>query len=546
MGVGKLENKFEQGNESKNNKNLTDHQNEISGKDILWNLNNENYEEFVENQNRRRNQENEEWSHTINGVIRNNEEFNLIRKRTEMWAKMQEETEEFFKDNDEYVENWMWYLKEHTKFLEESNTDKEGKLDEENFNEQIYEWMDIEWDSALDTLLKIEKWNQKRKQNMAWAKNQLQIRNLIFQRKNRFLEKKLENYGEERINQIKNMEKENQERESFYNQKIEKWLEVKKSMDRIHEDKVELLKAKLEFFVLIDDTEAIQQIMFELLAENTSFSWFTTYVNFLELFDLKDDDAIALRNQMSEKETIGIKELTEIGKMFKWKVRQIEVSSRLREIESNDNEENEEMEDKNKEDKIEPLGVNYDLMYFFDESVLFDPIEINLDNFLEYQNCKEKLIGQIFDQIPKHVTHLEINSLENTTLDLSRFRNLESISLNGKLKNLDVSKNTKLRNIRVFELGLKNIIGLENLENLRYLNCGCNDLEEISVWNNEQLQILNIADNHKIRKIYLLNNEKLKGINCKGTSIDKITITKENKIERKNIVVDDITSIVIL
>ena len=153
------------------------------------------------------------------------------------------------------------------------------------------------------------------------------------------------------------------------------------------------------------------------------------------------------------------------------------------------------------------------------------------------------------------------------SLDVSKVKDLESFYLKlfgggsaSKLKELDFSKNKKLKSILVSETNTLNRITFNNncediylestsvkkintklLKNLRDFSYYNGPLEELDISNNPNLEYIRIGNTH-LKGLDFSNNPNLEYIRIRDSNIKSLDVSKNPKL--KHIIVDEGTQII--
>ena len=169
-------------------------------------------------------------------------------------------------------------------------------------------------------------------------------------------------------------------------------------------------------------------------------------------------------------------------------------------------------------------------------------ISLSNNNKLENLNCRGNQLTSIdvLSNTALYTLDCSLNKIE--TLDLSH--NLALVHLfcsgseindhgdiigTGRLKSIDVSKNTLLRSLyvdknKLTELDVSNNINLVNFD------CGTNNLTSINVNNNLSLEWLGCYKN-KLTQLDVTNNTRLIELWCGINQIEELDITKNTNME---------------
>lgn len=113
--------------------------------------------------------------------------------------------------------------------------------------------------------------------------------------------------------------------------------------------------------------------------------------------------------------------------------------------------------------------------------------------------------------------------------------NLKSLMIwefNGKLKNIDVSKNPKLERLCLCSEPIKNL-DLSNNPKLKELWLASYDeLPNLDLSNNTELEILDFSGNIKIKNLDLSKNLQLRELTIRDTSLEYLDLSKHTKLEK--------------
>ena len=121
-----------------------------------------------------------------------------------------------------------------------------------------------------------------------------------------------------------------------------------------------------------------------------------------------------------------------------------------------------------------------------------------------------------------------LNVKEITILD-SNFRKYLVNNYNAEEKDSKIKINTdSVDYINLYSINIKSIEGIENFNNLKYLNCEKTNISKLDLTNNLELMYLNCNET-KIFNLDVTKNKKLKYLHCKNTNISKLDVT--NNIE---------------
>ena len=126
--------------------------------------------------------------------------------------------------------------------------------------------------------------------------------------------------------------------------------------------------------------------------------------------------------------------------------------------------------------------------------------------------------------------NLDVSSNALTALDVSNNLELESLNFGtNKLTTIDVSKNTKLKTLK-FESNQLTSITITNNKDLVDFSCYNNKITNLDVTQNPLLTDLNFAFN-PVTTIDLSNNKLLKNLSCQGTKLTGLNISKNTSLE---------------
>ena len=134
------------------------------------------------------------------------------------------------------------------------------------------------------------------------------------------------------------------------------------------------------------------------------------------------------------------------------------------------------------------------------------------------------------------------NDLNN--LDVSKNTELiEFEAYNNRLSSIDVSNNPELEYIDLTNNQIKSIDVSKNLK-LERITCSDNKLISIDVTNNQKLTKLNISGN-SIVEIDLGNNPELKHLICNKNKISELELSNNKKLERLNVNDNNLASLTV-
>ncbi len=125
---------------------------------------------------------------------------------------------------------------------------------------------------------------------------------------------------------------------------------------------------------------------------------------------------------------------------------------------------------------------------------------------------------------------------------IEAFINISSLACNqNRLKNLDLSKNTRLTELICFRNELENL-DLSNNPELIYLDCHSNKIDNIHVSQNTKLVSLNCRSN-KLENIDLINNIELAVLNLEFNQLTDIDVSQNLGLETLRLYFNQLTDI---
>ena len=125
---------------------------------------------------------------------------------------------------------------------------------------------------------------------------------------------------------------------------------------------------------------------------------------------------------------------------------------------------------------------------------------------------------------------LEVEMGDFSSVDLKKLKKLERLALSAceDLKKLDVSKNTKLKELYCDSCALKNLDLSKNTK-LEKLNCRGNNLTKLNLSKNTKLTWLDCGDN-KLTKLDLSKNTKLDTLVCDSNKLTSLSLAKNKQL----------------
>ncbi|MDD8048296.1 MAG: hypothetical protein PHH04_01715 [Thomasclavelia sp.] len=202
--------------------------------------------------------------------------------------------------------------------------------------------------------------------------------------------------------------------------------------------------------------------------------------------------------------------------------------------------------------------------------------DVNVDKYGGNVIVPEKINNQKIVRITwyaydQEVTNFDISRLKDlkeinmhlpytlSTIDLSKNKNLESINVptwfGDTKKTLDLSHNTKLKKVRIYDSDLGSInlsnckeleklsltinkltkIDINDCKNLKYVSFISNNLKNINVRKNKNLKVLELDDNKRIKTVDVSKNYKLEHLGLTDTQVKELNISKNSKLDSLNL-----------
>lgn len=208
----------------------------------------------------------------------------------------------------------------------------------------------------------------------------------------------------------------------------------------------------------------------------------------------------------------------------------------------------------------------------FVDDVFYEAIVDTLNN-LNYNSINDRDLDYVVtDQELESITFLSCGDMEHTIYDvqgLEKITNLEYFGiLYSDISNIDISQNTRLRNIKIVNANnLKHVdfsknvnlqtinltythldeLNVENCHNLIHLEmgAGCIDdatIEELDLSNCQKLQYLSISGN-KLKKVDLSQNKYLNFINISSGTLEELILPENSEIDHLAIFNNNIQSL---
>jgi len=142
--------------------------------------------------------------------------------------------------------------------------------------------------------------------------------------------------------------------------------------------------------------------------------------------------------------------------------------------------------------------------------------------------------GQISIAEAKAVKEIDCSDMNIISLKgIHHFTELEKLNCsNNKLRDLDVSKNTSLKELLCSYSLNSDSLDFSYNAKLEALECSGNGIKHFNLRNNVHLKKLDCSDNYEIKNLDLSNNTELKIINCSNLyQLTYLDLSKNKKLE---------------
>ncbi len=150
---------------------------------------------------------------------------------------------------------------------------------------------------------------------------------------------------------------------------------------------------------------------------------------------------------------------------------------------------------------------------------------------LKYIDCCFNNISSLNVSVCPKLTELNANYNELKSLNVSKNPELITLAAGGSFTSLDLSKNTKLKNLTLNEAGITSL-NLTTFPELETAEITKTAISSLNTSKNPKLVKLDICDNTKMTSLDVSNNQKLQYLSCSNCSLTKLILGKHDNLEK--------------
>ena len=180
--------------------------------------------------------------------------------------------------------------------------------------------------------------------------------------------------------------------------------------------------------------------------------------------------------------------------------------------------------------------------YFPDLELKTAPILVQEDKIIDIpdENFKRELVQSYDKNSDKEISISEALSCEWLSVGNKNIKSLKGIEYfenitflncqNNKITSLDLSKNTKLENLKCFRNNISSL-DLSNNTKLELFDCQQNNISKLTIGNNQVLRGIDCQHN-SLENLDISNNKNLTGITCSYNKLENIDFSKNTELNQ--------------
>jgi len=187
---------------------------------------------------------------------------------------------------------------------------------------------------------------------------------------------------------------------------------------------------------------------------------------------------------------------------------------------------------------------NKELVWVYCFDCKLKSLDFSNNPHMAYLECNtNKELSTLNISKNKELEHLMCGTCALTTLDLSANPNLTHLdAFNNGMTSIDISKNTKLKRLNIWENPNLGNVSVSHLPELQFFSCAQTGATKVDVTHNPQLQKL-VCSYNELKELDLSNNPRLAYLDCGNCMLPELDISNNPQLYFLQAFINEFSSI---